>query len=500
MLASLLLIPALMAPGPVLPDPVRAELNRMGEMYRVLDFAAQRIWPGWDNYRSTPFLLVYENGLRVLIGHPKPPAGFVLVPDVTVEAKTVYADFTHVSPQPITGIQRGGGGANLFGVGPDGKPVEVVEMRFHPPVSANEYGVGERAEQQMLAYIHELFHCFQRARLERKVYGNLRYNLDTPYAVYSEIEGLALERALSAGGDAALATQYLGDFVAARKKKRAESMSELQANQERWEEFNEGGATYAELRTLELLQAGGFEPKLKGDVEYSGFRDAAALIKVYAESMHRAISDSKRANARFYYYGAYQALLLERLFPGWQKEVEFFDQQIERRIPASAMARLESEYKIAGITKRYSAEFEARDSAYRAIRSRSGRVYIIDFKKIAQQVSVVAKPPKAYQLGMTLLWPEGAGPMSFDEVEVSGLSVPSMSEQLFYIRAVDTAPAREKAWSVEGEAQLDGTYRRAVVRTPLFIVRAPHVRVLETKDLVKIQVLARVCGGLCSSR
>lgn len=500
MLVSLLLIPALMAPSLVLPDPVRAELNRMGEMYRVLDFAAQRIWPGWDNYRSTPILLEYKNGLRVLIGHPKPPAGFVLVPDVKVETKAVYADFTHVTAQPITGIQRGAGGPNALGQDPDGKPVQVIEMRLGPPVSADQYGIGERAEQQMLAYIHELFHCFQRARLERKVYGNLRYNMDTSYAVYSEIEGLALERALGAAGDAVLARQYLGDFVAARKKKHSESMSELQANQERSEEFNEGGATYAELRTLELIQAGGFEPELQGDVEYSGFSDPASLIKVYADYMNKAIRDSKKANARFYYYGAYQALLLDRLFPGWQKEVEFFDQEIERRIPASAMAHLESEYKIAEITKRHSAEFEARDNAYRAIKSRSGRVYIIDFKKVAQMVSSVAKPPKMYQLGLMSLWPEGAGPISFDEVEVSGLSVPSMSDQLYYIRAVDTAPTGEKAWFVEGEAQPDGTYRRALVRTPVFTVKAPHVRVLETKEFVKIQVLARVCGDSCSSR
>jgi hypothetical protein len=489
-----------MAPSPDLPDPVQVELRHIEEMYRVLDFAAQRVWPGWDDFRATPILLEYENGLRVLIGHPKPPSGFVLVPEEKVETKAVYADFTHVTAQPITGIQRGGGGSNALGQDPDGKPVVVIEMRLHPPVSADQYGIGERAEQQMLVYIHELFHRFQFTRLKPKMYGSLSYNPDTSYAVYSEIEGLALERARGAGGDSVLARQYLGDFVAARRKKHSESMNELQANQERWEEFMEGGATYAELRTLELLQAGGFEPKLKGDVEYSGFSDPASLIKVYADSMNKAISDSKKANARFYYYGAYQALLLDRLFPGWQKEVEFFDQEIERRIPASAMARLESEYKIAEITKSHSAEFEARDNAYRAIKSRSGRVYIIDFKKVAQQVSSVAKPPKVYQLGLISLWPEGAGPISFDEVEVSGLSVPSMSDQLFYIRVVDTAPNREKAWSVEGEAQPDGTYRRALVRTPVFTVKAPHVRVLETKEFVKIQVLARVCGGSCSSR
>ncbi|WP_321474076.1 hypothetical protein [uncultured Paludibaculum sp.] len=500
MLANLLLIPALLAPSPDLPAAVRAELKRVEEMYRVLDFAAQKIWPGWDDYRSTPFLFEYENGLRVLIGHPKPPSEFTLVPDAKVETKAVFADFTHVSGKAITGRQRAGGGPIPFGEGPDGRPMQVISLRFSPLGSSGEDGMGERAEQQMLVYIHELFHCFQRVKLERKLYGNLRYNPDTTYAVYSEIEGLALQRALEAGGDTAKVRQYLGDFVAARTKKLSESMSEMQANQERWEEFVEGAATYAELRTLDLLRAGGFEPKLQGDAEYSGFSDPSSLSKVYADRMRKAISNSKYALLRVYYYGAAQALLLDRLFPGWQKDVEFFDQEIQRRMPASAPARLEAEYDVPGITGRYAAELGARDAAYRLIQSRSGRVYVIDFKKVSRPVNGTARPAKVYQLGLITLWPEGAGTLSFDDVEVSGLSVPSLSDQLYYVRAVDTSGAREKTWSVEGAAQPDGTYRRAVVRTPVFTLKAPHVRVIETGDAVKIQVLARVCEGSCASQ
>ena len=498
MVASLLLHLALMAPVPDLPDPVRMELRRMEEMYRVLDFAAQKVWPGWDDYRSTPFLFEYENGLRVLIGHPKPPSGFVLVPDAKVEGRTVYADFTHVSQKAITGRQRAGGGPIPFGEDSDGKPLRAVQMWFRASQASDEEGIGERAEQQMLVYIHELFHCFQRARLDRKMYGNLRYNPDTTFAVYSEIEGLALERALGAAGDAVRARQYLGDFVAARKKKRSESMDEEQANQERWEEFIEGGATYAELRTLQLLRSGGFEPRLRGDAEYSGFSDPESLTKVYARRMTKAIGDSRRVGSQFYYYGAYQALLLDILFPGWQKEVEFFDREIERRIPASAMSRLESEYPVAEVTRRRGTELGARDNAYRLIQSRTGRVYVIDFKPVNQAVYAIAKPPKSYELGLMSLWPEGAGTFSFDDVEVSGLSAPSMSDQIYFIRAVDSAASREKGWSVEGTVEPDGTYRRAVVRTPVFTVKAPHVRVIETKELVRIQVLARVCGGSCS--
>ena len=43
-----------------------------------------------------------------------------------------------------------------------------------------------------------------------------------------------------------------------------------------------------------------------------------------------------------------------------------------------------------------------------------------------------------------------------------------------------------------GRRQADGTYVDAVVTTPLFTLKAPKVRIVETGNRVKIQVLARV--------
>ena len=48
------------------------------------------------------------------------------------------------------------------------------------------------------------------------------------------------------------------------------------------------------------------------------------------------------------------------------------------------------------------------------------------------------------------------------------------------------------AFTVEGSRQPDGTWKTAVVCTPLFTLRAPRLRIHEAGDLVKIQVLARV--------
>ncbi len=73
------------------------------------------------------------------------------------------------------------------------------------------------SENQILLYVHELFHVFQ-GSFYTFAHGNLQYNPDTNYAVYSEIEGEALKQAFLAK-EYSVAKEYLKDFIAARKLK-----------------------------------------------------------------------------------------------------------------------------------------------------------------------------------------------------------------------------------------------------------------------------------------
>ena len=84
----------------------------------------------------------------------------------------------------------GGGGPIPFG-----KEQVVKTVRIHlRPITMKPTEPYFPAEEQILINIHELFHCFQRQIYNRN-YGNLQYNTDANYAVFSEIEGLALEKA-----------------------------------------------------------------------------------------------------------------------------------------------------------------------------------------------------------------------------------------------------------------------------------------------------------------
>ena len=488
-----------------LPPVVVTELKHLEETYRVLDATAEKIWPGWNDYRQVPFLLEYQNGLKILIGHPNPPKEFQPVAGMQVGGSRVFADRTSLVAKELVPPLAAGGGPIGFGATADGNSVQVVHMSFQP---ANQLESEDTAvqgtEEQILIYIHELFHCFQRAHLRNRVYGNLRFNADAEYALYSEIEGLALHRAYLEP-DPEKAKLLLKEFLVARAVKRAATMSELQGNQESTDEFNEGTATYAEVRTLEALKSAGYKPGLTTaeDSAYRGFRDPDAILKRYAARLLQTASNVEYPYSKSYTYGCFQALLNQRLFPGGQQSVTagsgFMDAELAKRLPvppeerSRIEAQLKTSYPVADIRARNAKYLDARDAAYKQMKSRAGKVYVIDFKATGQYLSSVTSKKGSYSIGLIYLYPEGLEPFKFDEVELSRINAPAEINQLYYIRTMDTGDTQGSGTAkVEGAGQPDGSWKNAVVRTPLFTLKAPHVRILTSGNLVKIQVLSRV--------
>ena len=489
-----------------LPAVVITELKRLEETYRVLDIVSEKVWPGWRDYRQVPFLLEYENGLKILIGHPNPPKEFQLVPGIGVGGSQVYADRSQLVAKKVVPPLGAGGGPIDFGSTADGVSIRVVHMKYVP---ADQLDVGDGAakltssEQQMLIYIHELFHCFQRSHIRSRFYGNLRYNPDAEYALYSEIEGLALHRAYQEP-NARKSKQLIKEFLVARALKRAASMSDSQANQESSDEFIEGTATYAEIRTLEVLKSAGFVPTLSAqeDPAYSGFRNRDLLLGQYLHRLLKTSSDVEYAYGKSYTYGSFQALLADRLFPGWQRlavaESAFIDKELGKRLTMSRQERLQIKqrirdtYPVAEIRKRHAIYLEARDDAYRKMKGSVGTVYVIDFKATGQYLSTVTDKSGSYSLGLIQLYPNGLGPIKFDDVELSRITGLAEINQLYYVRTIDVGLQKDtEPLTIEGAKQADGSWKNAILRTPLFSLKAPHVRIKTIGRLVKIQVLSR---------
>jgi hypothetical protein len=502
---ALAVAPAASQAPAALPPVVVSELKVLEETYLVLDAVAQKVWPGWTGYRELPFLFEFENQLQVLVGHPNPPAPFEVVPGLTIGGHAVAADRSKMSAVKVEPPLIAGGGPNNFGTAADGTPVYTVRINVRSARSAGGVQAEDqqplRTEEKVLIYLHELFHCFQRGRIEPQ-FGNLQFNADADYATWSQIEGMALERAYNAA-DAAAARELVREFTVARALKR-QSMTDMQRNEESADDVREGTATYAQLRALEIIKSGGFKPGLTNaeDPYYHAFIEADRIIASYAQRLAKAAARHDDPKMKCYDYGSFQCALAERLVPGWQRQVEqgkAIDAVLAGAIPiadaerAEIERRLRANYPYDDVRRGAGAFTDARDTAYRAISSRQGRVYIVDLKPVRQYMDTLTAKAGAYRLGLLTLFPAGYPGFTLDAVEMSPVKIPSNTDQLFYFRAVDTdVSARKRAFTVTGQRQPDGTYVDAVVTTPLFTLRAPKVRIIETGNRVKIQVLARV--------
>jgi hypothetical protein len=491
-----------------LPRYITVELKRLEEMYHILDLYSTRIWPGWKNYADVPFLFTYTNGVQLLIGHPKPPDGFSLLPGVEIRGKKVFLDRRRELPIPMPLPLLGGGGPIPYGY-VDGKLITVVKIGSRPlqPVSAkndkrtleDDYQLG--SENQIVLNIHELFHCFQRSTY-RSRHGNLQYNTDENYATYAEIEGLALEHSYLEADDAT-AREYLKDFLIARGLKRR-SMTELEQLQESEEDVSEGTATYSELMAATLIKKS-YTPLItrKDDPFFFGFKYVDSLIQGKLKMLRFSRTNTLSSRDKCYPYGCYQAVLLNRFAPGWQDgffqrgrtldhaiDSLFALQQQEREKIA---ARLRDRYGYDTIYTRHAQVIGERNEAFKALQSRKGLAFIVNFKNTGEYLAPESTQV-AHKVGLMYIYPKGIRRIKMADVIFEGKETPMVNDQLFYVKWIDTeATENGPNYEVSGLHEGTGnTYRNAVFKTRGFTLSAPKVEIRETKNRVKVTVLAKV--------
>jgi hypothetical protein len=487
-----------------LPAAAAVELKRLEETYRVLDFAAGKVWTGWTNYKDFPSQFGFENGMKVLVGHPNPPQGFELLPGLTIAGRKVHVDRRQMSGLELKQPLSCGGGIGMLGEA-GGQPVTIVDMKFtrvsnDPAMKDKPF----RAETTILILVHELFHCFQSEAIQI-AYGNLMYNADADYALYSAIEGLSLDAAYREP-DAEKARAILKDFLIARDLKR-KSMTGQQAKEESSDDVREGTAVYSEVRTLEVLREG-FKAGLSAadDPQYGGFRDIDGLLKTYTDRLKASAGDIYDTKGKCYTYGSYQALLLQRLYPGWQepfaREPRLLDEELGRRIPltkedrAGAEKRFKSVYGLDALRAKAGKAMAERDAAFKALTGTKGLTYVINFKEIGQYTGSLIQNKKNYNLGLMYAYPEEVGRIAFDDVEIEVRHKPILIDKIYHLIMVDPEAAkRAKPYEVTFEKQEGAdTFLNAVVTTPLFTLKAPKVRIVSDASRVKIWILARVKG------
>jgi hypothetical protein len=203
-----------------------------------------------------------------------------------------------------------------------------------------------------------------------------------------------------------------------------------------------------------------------------------------------------------YTYGCFQALLLQRFRPAWQESVlcrgALLEEEMERHKPVlereqrSLRSRWPRLYDSARWQTRCEQEFSGQDRCYRTALSRKGRTYVVSFNAIGYTPRA-SGGRKSFRLGSMQLYPAGLGELHCDQIEISGLDVPCLVHERSHLQVIDTAHTKGKPACSVQFTKREGTnvFHGAVIKTPVFTLKAPKVRISESPKRVKIAILAR---------
>jgi hypothetical protein len=283
-------------------------------------------------------------------------------------------------------------------------------------------------------------------------------------------------------------------------------MTDMQQKQESSDDVREGTAVYSEVMALQSIQEG-FQPGLTAEQDpyYSGFQDMDDLMAKYTDRMDESIREVYNPKMKCYNYGCYQALLLQRLFPGWQepfaKEARFLDEEIRKKVPISEeekksiQERFKTQYNMEEIKARTGKIIEERDAAYEDYKNWQGKAYIVSFKEIQEYAaSRVDEEKNKHRLGLITIYPDGIGSFDVDEIHFESGDSPAVVDRLFYIKYVDGEWENRKdpvVLDYEGK-ESEEIFTGVTLKTPFFSLKAPKVRIRDTGKRYKIWILSRV--------
>ncbi len=278
------------------------DVTRIRELHHITDTFGDEIWPGFDT-RKTAVAINNDDKEELLVGHPDPPKEFRPFKDFKLHGQPVMIrdGVTRYGP-------RGGGWAVKIG----GRHAAYVS-------TLKEDGETERYLSLLL---HECFHCFQKGYRQRAVgaYGEIPGD-DPMYSAMIGLESRILKAALDEPCDTK-AGELAKMFVAVRHDRRKDMPANL-VILEGEQEYSEGTATYTQARMYQLLaKKGGIEPKNQGkDAQYQGLPNAKEECD---RMISRVIPPEGQPITYFhsmYHLGMAQCLVLDRVRPGWKKEL-----------------------------------------------------------------------------------------------------------------------------------------------------------------------------------
>jgi hypothetical protein len=313
------------------------------------------LWPGWGA-ADIP-MIFYNEEYAFLIGYSNPPAGWLKLPDFshrggpwevvpedaienneyfrqaltgpgeTPEAFVVRIGDRWVSSLPAANWMEIKMANEFRGMIPS--PLQpVLPYRMAARVFLSAAG---GTDLYICATLHESFHANEailaqdRLLAAETVYNQnaSRYPYENPtFAAEWQTELDLLADAVLALSDAdtiALARRFLDTR---QKRRTAANLDAILIDLERLKEWEEGLAKYTELAIWRLAAEDSNYaplPAMAGDTGFSGYKK---IDQIWLQQIQQIRSMSKDdGDIRYYYSGWAQAVLLDRLAPGWRTRI-----------------------------------------------------------------------------------------------------------------------------------------------------------------------------------
>ncbi|HEU5098687.1 MAG TPA: hypothetical protein VFU22_06700 [Roseiflexaceae bacterium] len=342
------------------------EKARLAEMFHLRQTLGDTVWPGWSQAEIP--VIVYNEAYAFLIGYPDPPPGWRKmpqriarggawepVPDDTFAGQPYFRQHLadpNVTPESFT-VLVGERWVATFATKEYAQIDFVHGLRAElPPVVRTVFPyrlawrwlLGE-SEAYIGALEHEAFHAYQGqvaparlARAEAAMQHDPLYHWDDRAlraAWQQEVNLLA--DAAQAPSDVE-ATALARRFLAQRDARRAHAkLSPALVDYERQREWLEGLAKYIELAIgRAAATTPGYQPApaIANDLEFRHYTTRERFWSMQLDGVRRL--SGRTGETRFYYTGAAQAALLDRLMPGWKAQILTTDMTLEDMLRAAA--------------------------------------------------------------------------------------------------------------------------------------------------------------------
>jgi hypothetical protein len=326
------------------------EKARLAEAVHLRQALGDRIWPAWSE-ADIP-LIVHNEAYAFLIGYPHPPDGWTMmpsgerrggpweeVPGDRFEGQAYYRQkLSDPEKTPENFTVRVGElwAATLF-------TKEYAEVDFYrgfreelPPFLVGVFpyrlawgAIMGETETYIGALNHEAFHALQGTLApERLAEAETVNRLEARYPFEEadlderwkeEMAQLIASAQAQTDGEARdLARRFLEERAARRSELR---LAADLVDYERQREWLEGLAKHAELALTRLAGSDPDYLALPGVGQDPGFKEYANRERFWKQQLTEAGHTAGRSGeTRFYYSGHLQAVVLDRLLPGWKAQ------------------------------------------------------------------------------------------------------------------------------------------------------------------------------------